>query len=48
MEQQTCYGLARLLLGVARPAGRIRLQARIAEIEAAPASTLKQTSAAAS
>ncbi len=48
MEQQTCYGLARLLLGVARPAGRIKLQARIAEIEAAPASTLKQTSAAAS
>jgi AcrR family transcriptional regulator len=48
MEQQTCYGLARLLLGVARPSGRIKLQARIAEIEAAPASTLKQTSAAAS
>jgi AcrR family transcriptional regulator len=35
MEQQTCYGLARLLLGVARPAGRAKLQARIAAIEAA-------------
>jgi AcrR family transcriptional regulator len=37
MEKQTCYGLARLLLGVARPAGRARLQARIATIEAAHA-----------
>ena len=37
MERQTCYGLARLLLGVARPAGRARLQARIDAIEAAHA-----------
>ncbi len=35
MELQTGYGLARLLVGVARPAGRAKLQARIAEIEAA-------------
>jgi AcrR family transcriptional regulator len=35
MERQTCYGLARLLVGVACPAGRARLQARIAAIEAA-------------
>jgi AcrR family transcriptional regulator len=35
MEQQACYGMARLLLGVARPAGRTRLAARIAAIEAA-------------
>jgi AcrR family transcriptional regulator len=33
MEQQTAYGLARLLLGVARPAGRAKLQARIDAIE---------------
>lgn len=37
MERQTCYGLARLLLGVARPAGRAKLQARIDAIEAAQA-----------
>jgi AcrR family transcriptional regulator len=37
MERQTCYGLARLLLGVARPAGRAKLQARIDAIEAAHA-----------
>jgi len=34
MEQQTAYGIARLLLGVARPAGRSKLQARIDAIEA--------------
>jgi AcrR family transcriptional regulator len=34
MERQTCYGLARLLLSVARPAGRAKLQARIDAIEA--------------
>jgi AcrR family transcriptional regulator len=39
MERQTCYGQARLLLGVATEAGRARLQARIDAIEAAaPAS----------
>lgn len=43
MEQQTCYGLARLLLGVARPAGREKLQARIAAIEAAQAPVPKAT-----
>jgi AcrR family transcriptional regulator len=37
MARQTCYGLARLLLGVARPAGRAKLQARIDAIEAAQA-----------
>ena len=46
MERQTCYGLARLLLGVARPAGRVRLQARIAAIEAAVVALPKKTSAA--
>jgi AcrR family transcriptional regulator len=35
MELQTSYGLARLLLSVARPVARARLQARIAIIEAA-------------
>jgi AcrR family transcriptional regulator len=35
MEAQTCYGLARLLLGVARPSARGRLRARIAAAEAA-------------
>jgi AcrR family transcriptional regulator len=35
LELQTSYGIARLLLGVALPAGRAKLQARIAEIEAA-------------
>jgi hypothetical protein len=34
MEQQTAYGLARLLLCVARPSGRAKLQARIDAIEA--------------
>jgi AcrR family transcriptional regulator len=34
MEQQTAYGIARLLLGVARPSGRAILQARIDAIEA--------------
>jgi AcrR family transcriptional regulator len=37
MERQTCYGLARLLIGVASPAGRARLEARIAAIESASA-----------
>ena len=36
MELQTNYGLARLLMGVARPAARVRLQARIDAIEAMP------------
>lgn len=48
MELQTCYGMARLLLGVARPAARARLQARIAEIEAALSPVPKPTPAAAS
>jgi len=34
MELQTAYGIARLLLGMARPAGRAKLQRRIADIEA--------------
>jgi AcrR family transcriptional regulator len=48
MERQTCYGLARLLLGVARPVGRARLQARIDAIEAAAVPLLQRTPAAAS
>jgi len=48
METQTCYGLARLLLGVARPAGRARLEARIAAIEAALVPVSTPTPAAAS
>ena len=40
MELQTSYGLARLLLSVARPAGRAKLQARIDAIEAAPSPDL--------
>jgi len=35
MEAQTCYGLARLLLGIARPSARGRLRARITAAEAA-------------
>ena len=35
MEMQTCYGLARMLMGVAQPAARARLQARIDAIEKA-------------
>ncbi len=46
MERQTCYGMARILLGVARPAGRARLQARIAAIEAAAAPLPQKASAA--
>ncbi|MDB5481200.1 MAG: hypothetical protein JWO83_2253 [Caulobacteraceae bacterium] len=47
MEAQTCYGLARLLLGVARPAARGRLRARIAAAEAAlPPVKLKAPAAA--
>jgi AcrR family transcriptional regulator len=34
MELQTGYGIARLLLGMARPSGRAKLQRRIAAIEA--------------
>jgi AcrR family transcriptional regulator len=34
VEQQTSYGVARLLLSVARPTGRAKLQARIDAIEA--------------
>jgi AcrR family transcriptional regulator len=48
MEQQTCYGLARLLVGAARPAARARLQARITAIEAALAPVPEPTPAAAS
>jgi AcrR family transcriptional regulator len=33
LELQTAYGLARLLIGVAEPAARAKLQARIAELE---------------
>jgi AcrR family transcriptional regulator len=39
MEQQTAYGVARLLMCVARPAGRTKLQARIDDIEAAAPQT---------
>jgi AcrR family transcriptional regulator len=46
MERQTCYGLARILVGVARPAGRARLQARIDAIEAATLPSPEKTSAA--
>jgi AcrR family transcriptional regulator len=46
MERQTCYGMARILVGVARPAGRARLQARIDAIEAAALPTPEKTSAA--
>ena len=35
MEAQTCYGLARLLLSIARPSARTRLRARIVAAEAA-------------
>jgi AcrR family transcriptional regulator len=35
LELQTCYGLARLLLGVAQPAARARLQSRIDALETA-------------
>ena len=35
MELQTAYGIARLLLGMARPAGRTKLRRRIAAMEAA-------------
>ncbi len=48
MERQTCYGLARLLLGVARPAGRAKLQARIDAIETAATPVQQPTPAAAS
>ena len=34
MELQTSYGIARLLLGMARPSGRAKLQRRVAAIEA--------------
>ncbi|WP_293682431.1 TetR/AcrR family transcriptional regulator [uncultured Phenylobacterium sp.] len=37
MEQQTLYSFALLLMGLARPAGRARLQARVAAIQAAAA-----------
>lgn len=46
LELQTCYGLARLLLGVARPAARARLQARIAAIEATSPSSARPAVAA--
>jgi hypothetical protein len=45
MERQAGYGMARLLLGVARPAGRARLQERIAAIEAAQAPLAETTPA---
>jgi len=46
MEAQTCYGLARLLLGIARPSARGRLRTRIAAAEAAlPAAQFKATAA---
>jgi AcrR family transcriptional regulator len=48
MERQTCYGMARILVGVARPAGRVRLQERIAALEAAADSVPPKTSVAAS
>jgi AcrR family transcriptional regulator len=35
MESQTCYAFALLLMGLARPSGRIKLQARIAAIQGA-------------
>jgi len=46
MEQQMSYGLARLLLGVAKPAGRVKLQARIDTIETAFASAPLRPAAA--
>lgn len=48
MELQTCYGMARLLVGVARPAGRAKLQARLEAIEAALTPVSPKTPAAAS
>ncbi|HVN02398.1 MAG TPA: TetR/AcrR family transcriptional regulator [Caulobacteraceae bacterium] len=48
MELQTSYGLARLLLGVARPAARARLQARVDAIETALSRVPQKTPAAAS
>ena len=49
MEAQTCYGLARLLLGVARPPARGKLRARIAAAEAAlPPAQLRASAANAS
>jgi AcrR family transcriptional regulator len=48
MERQTCYGLALLLLGVARPAGRARLLDRLADLEAAATAPSQKPSAAAS
>jgi AcrR family transcriptional regulator len=48
LERQTSYGHARLLLSVATPAGRARLQARIDAIEAALVPVPAKTPAAAS
>jgi AcrR family transcriptional regulator len=45
MELQTAYGIARLLRGLARPAGRAKLQLRIDAIEAALPPTLEAPSA---
>ena len=47
MEAQTCHGVARLLLGIARPSARGRLRARIAASEAAlpPAELTAQAAA---
>jgi AcrR family transcriptional regulator len=45
MELQTCYGFALLLMGLARPSGRTKLQARLAAIEAVR-STVPQRPAA--
>jgi hypothetical protein len=46
MELQSAYGLARLLLSVARPAARAKLAARIVEIEAALAAPRPRAAAA--
>ena len=45
MELQTSYGIARLLLGMARPSGRAKLQRRIAAIEASLATDRARPSA---
>lgn len=46
MERQTSYAFALLLMGLASPAGRVRLAARIAEIEAASAPSARPAATA--
>jgi AcrR family transcriptional regulator len=47
MESQTSYAFALLLMGLARPAGRAKLQARLAAIEAILASVAQRPTATA-